>query len=308
MHALLFDFSMDFLYPTTVTGLLQGNEIYVTRKLFSVPSLCPILVLMPKKACQIYISIGTFIFLLDAKRHFRYHLHVGAKDRILVIEDESDIARLVTYNLEKHGYKTEAARSGDEALGLVRSRPYRLIVLDLMLPGISGMELCRILKNDPKTASIPIIMLTARSMETDKVEGLEAGADDYITKPFSVREFIARVKAVLRRAEGGHEKTAVLRAGSIEMDIDRHRVTAAGKTVDLSATEFRLLKFLMERKGRVFTRDQILDAVWKGEAFVENRTVDVHIRRIRAELEKAGAGGYIRTIRGVGYSFSEDAM
>lgn len=228
-----------------------------------------------------------------------------SKDRILVVEDESDIADLVTYNLAKQGYETDVAPSGDQALGFIRSRPYRLIVLDLVLPGLTGMELCRILKNDPNTASIPIIMLTAKSTETDKVDGLEAGADDYITKPFSVKEFIARIKAVLKRTEWLPERPTVLKAGCIEMDVDRHTVKAWDRTIELSATEFRLLKFLLERKGRVLSRAKILDGVWKGEAFVEERTVDVHIRRIRAQLEKAGAVGYIRTVRGVGYAFFE---
>jgi phosphate regulon transcriptional regulator PhoB len=228
------------------------------------------------------------------------------KTRILVVEDEQDILRLITYNLKKHGYAADEAKSGDEALQLIRSNSYRLIVLDLMLPGLTGMELCRILKQDPKTARIPIIMLTARSEETDKVSGLEAGADDYITKPFGVKEFLARVKTVLRRAEGGAAPGAMLHAGGIEIDLERHRVKAGGKTIELSPTEFRLLRFLMERRGRVFSRDQILDAVWKGESFVEPRTVDVHIRRLRAELDEAGAGKHVQTVRGVGYSFSEE--
>jgi DNA-binding response OmpR family regulator len=149
-------------------------------------------------------------------------------------------------------------------------------------------------------------MLTARSEEMDKVMGLETGADDYITKPFSVRELLARVKSVLRRSEGVIVGKKVLRAGTLEVDLERHRVKVGDKVVDLSPTEFRLLRFLLERKGRVFSRDQILDAVWKGEAFVESRTVDVHIRRLRAELEKAGAGEYVKTVRGVGYSFSDE--
>jgi len=168
------------------------------------------------------------------------------------------------------------------------------------------MEICRILKQNPKTSSIPIIMLTARSEEMDKVTGLESGADDYITKPFGVREFLARVKTVLRRAEGTKAVDGILRAGSIEINLERHRARAGDKVLELSPTEFRLLRFLMERRGKVFSRDQILDAVWKGEAFVEQRTVDVHIRRLRAELERAGAGWYIQTVRGVGYSFAEE--
>jgi len=228
------------------------------------------------------------------------------KQRILVVDDEQDIVQLVTYNLKKEGYLVEEARTGDEALRLVRERPYQLILLDLMLPGLSGMELCRIFKQDPGTAHVPIIMLTARSEEMDKVMGLETGADDYITKPFSVRELIARVKSVIRRAEGVITGRKVLQAGDLEVDLERHRVKVGDKTVDLSPTEFRLLRFLLERKGRVFSRDQILDAVWKGEAFVESRTVDVHIRRLRAELEQAGAGAYVKTVRGVGYSFSDE--
>jgi len=229
------------------------------------------------------------------------------KQRILIVDDEQDILQLVTYNLKKEGYLVEEARTGDEALRLVRERPYQLILLDLMLPGLSGMEVCRILKKDPETAQVPIIMLTARTEEMDKVMGLETGADDYITKPFSVRELVARVKSVIRRAEGVITGRKVLQAGGLEIDLERHRVKVGDKTVDLSPTEFRLLRFLLERKGRVFSRDQILDAVWKGEAFVESRTVDVHIRRLRAELEQAGAGDYIQTVRGVGYSFKEDA-
>ena len=229
------------------------------------------------------------------------------KQRILIVDDEQDILQLVTYNLKKEGYLVEEARTGDEALRLVRERPYQLILLDLMLPGRSGMEVCRILKKDPETAQVPIIMLTARTEEMDKVMGLETGADDYITKPFSVRELVARVKSVIRRAEGVITGRKVLQAGGLEIDLERHRVKVGDKTVDLSPTEFRLLRFLLERKGRVFSRDQILDAVWKGEAFVESRTVDVHIRRLRAELEQAGAGDYIQTVRGVGYSFKEDA-
>jgi phosphate regulon transcriptional regulator PhoB len=238
---------------------------------------------------------------------FQYHQdNIEPKQRILIVDDEQDIVQLVTYNLKKEGYLAEAARTGDEALRLVRERPYQLVLLDLMLPGLSGMELCRIFKNDPETAHIPIIMLTARSEEMDKVMGLETGADDYITKPFSVRELVARVRSVLRRAEGSLIGGKVLRAGVIEVDLERHRVMAEGQVLDLSPTEFRLLRFLMERKGRVFSRDQILDAVWKGEAFVESRTVDVHIRRLRAELDRAGAGRAIETVRGVGYRFSED--
>ena len=228
------------------------------------------------------------------------------KQRILVVDDEKDILDLVTYNMKKEGYLVEEAKTGDDALRMVRERPYQLVLLDLMLPGLSGMEVCRILKKDPETAGVPIIMLTARTEEMDKVMGLETGADDYITKPFSVRELVARVKSVLRRVEGTLAGRKVLRACGIEVDLERHRVKAGEQVLDLSPIEFRLLRFLMERKGKVFSRDQILDAVWKGEAFVESRTVDVHIRRLRAELEKAAVGNCITTVRGVGYSFKEN--
>ncbi len=225
------------------------------------------------------------------------------KQRILVVDDEPDIVQLLSYNLKKEGYLVDEALNGDEALHMVRERPYQLILLDLMLPGLSGMELCRIFRKEPKSANIPVIMLTARTDEMDKVMGLETGADDYVTKPFSVRELMARVSSVLRRSEGSKTLKKVLRAGSLVMDLERHQVTTGENIIDISPTEFRLLRFLLERKGRVFTRDQILDAVWKGEAFVEARTVDVHIRRLRAELEKVGVGDSIRTVRGVGYSF-----
>jgi phosphate regulon transcriptional regulator PhoB len=228
------------------------------------------------------------------------------KIRILVVDDEQDISQLVTYNLKKEGYLVEEARTGEEALRMVRERPYQLIVLDLMLPGLSGMELCRIFKNDPQTGHIPIIMLTARTEEIDKVTGLETGADDYMTKPFSVRELLARVKSVMRRVEGALPGRKKLKAAGIEVDLERHRVQAGEIVLDLSPTEFRLLRFLMERKGKVFSRDQILDAVWKGESFVESRTVDVHVRRLRAELDKAGVGRAIETVRGVGYRFSDE--
>lgn len=228
------------------------------------------------------------------------------KLRILAVDDEPDILQLVSYNLKKDGYLVDEALTGDDALRMVRERPYQLILLDLMLPGITGMELCRIFKKDTATASVPIIMLTARSDEIDKVSGLESGADDYVTKPFSVRELMARVKTVLRRSGGDGAAKRIIRAGSLEMDLERHIVSVDDRTVDISPTEFKLLRFLLGKKGWVFTRDQILDAVWKGEAFVEERTVDVHIRRLRAALEKAGAGkGSIRTVRGVGYSYNE---
>ncbi|OGW55095.1 MAG: DNA-binding response regulator, partial [Nitrospirae bacterium RBG_19FT_COMBO_55_12] len=215
---------------------------------------------------------------------FSIILFMVPRARILLVDDEPDILRLLSYNLKKRGYQTDEVRDGEEALRRVREHSYQLIILDLMLPGLSGMEICRILKQNPKTSSVPVIMLTARSEEMDKVAGLESGAEDYITKPFGVREFLARVKTALRRAEGSKAVDGILRAGALEIDLERHRARAGDKLLELSPTEFRLLRFLMERRGRVFSRDQILDSVWKGDAFVEQRTVDVHIRRLRAEL------------------------
>jgi DNA-binding response OmpR family regulator len=173
-----------------------------------------------------------------------------------------------------------------------------------MLPGIQGMELCRILRNDPKTSVLPIIMLTAKGEEVDKILGLEMGADDYMAKPFSPRELVARVKAVLRRSKEKPVSEKLLKIGDLEIDRERYVVSVRTKPVKLSATEFKLLLFLAERKGKVFSRDQLLDAVWRDEAFVEPRTVDVHIRRLRSNIEEDPAQPkYIKTMRGIGYFF-----
>ena len=195
------------------------------------------------------------------------------------------IFRLVAYNLKKEGLLADSIDNGEEALKKIQSGAYNLIILDLMLPGISGIELCRILKNDPQTSLIPIIMLTAKGEEIDKVIGLEMGADDYITKPFSPRELIARVRAVLRRA---HEKPLPekkVKIGDLEINADTYQASKRGTPIKLSATEFKLLLYLVQRKGKVFNRDMLLDAVWKNESYVEPRTVDVHIRRLREQIE-----------------------
>ncbi len=224
--------------------------------------------------------------------------------RILVVDDEADLVELVSYNLQKEGFSVSSAFDGEKALTMVREGRFDILILDLMLPGIQGMELCRILRNDPKTAYLPIIMLTARGEEVDKILGLEMGADDYITKPFSPRELIARVRAVLRRVAEKPVPGKILRAGEIEIDMERYSVSIRGKPVRLSATEFRLLLYLVERKGRVFSREQLLDAVWGDDAFVEPRTVDVHIRRLRAQIEEDPSNPlYIKTMRGIGYLF-----
>lgn len=223
---------------------------------------------------------------------------------ILVVDDEADIVELVSYNLKKEGFSVDSALNGETALGKIRKSKYDLVVLDLMLPGIQGIELCRILRNDPKTESLPIIMLTAKGEEVDRILGLEMGADDYIAKPFSPRELVARVKAVLRRSMEKPPAEKILKVVELVIDRERYTVSIKGKPVKLSATEFKLLLFLVERKGKVFNRQQLLDAVWSEEAFVEPRTVDVHIRRLRAHIEEDPAHPrYIKTMRGIGYFF-----
>jgi phosphate regulon transcriptional regulator PhoB len=227
---------------------------------------------------------------------------------ILIVDDEKDIVDLVAYNLEKEGYNTLKAYDGETAMQLARMRMPQLVILDLMLPGIQGLEVCKRLRRDPSTAAIPIIMLTAKGDELDKVIGLEVGADDYVTKPFSVKELLARVKAVLRRAEGRKETDLpeVLVYRELRIDLKSYEVTIDGKRVELSPTEFKLLTFLARNPGRVFSRDQILDRVWGDESYVEPRTVDVHIRRLRAQIEGGeGSPNYIVTVRGAGYKFMD---
>lgn len=223
---------------------------------------------------------------------------------ILVVDDEADLVKLVSYNLKKEGFIVDSVSDGENALTKIRKGKYDLLILDLMLPGIQGIELCRILRNDPKQSSLPIIMLTAKGEEVDRILGLEMGADDYMTKPFSPRELIARVKAVLRIATEKPVTENILKVGELEIDRERYSVSIKGKPVKLSATEFKLLLFLAERKGKVFSRGQLLDAIWRDEAFVEPRTVDVHIRRLRANIEEDPAHPiYIKTMRGIGYLF-----
>jgi phosphate regulon transcriptional regulator PhoB len=223
---------------------------------------------------------------------------------ILVVDDEADLVELVSYNLNKEGFTVDSASGGEAALTKMRKDKYDLVILDLMLPGIQGIELCRILRNDPKTAGLPIIMLTAKGEEVDRILGLEMGADDYITKPFSPRELVARVRAVLRRSTEKPLTEKILKIGELEIDRERYTVSIKGKPIKLSATEFKLLLFLSERKGKVFSRGQLLDAIWRDEAFVEPRTVDVHIRRLRSHIEEDPANPrYIKTMRGLGYLF-----
>jgi phosphate regulon transcriptional regulator PhoB len=231
-------------------------------------------------------------------------LHRAAMpETILIVDDEPDVSDLLVYNLQKAGYKTVTARDGSVALQKARDEVPSLILLDLMLPQMDGTEVCRHLKADTKTAHIPIIMLTAKAEEVDRVVGLELGADDYVTKPFSPREIALRVKSVLRRASGKTAPAEILKFGDLTIDIAKHEVTLKGKVVDLTATEFKLLATLLERRGRVQSRDRLLTDVWGYEGDVDTRTVDTHMRRLREKLGKAS--DYVETVRGVGYRFAD---
>ena len=224
-------------------------------------------------------------------------------ETILIVDDEQDVLDLLTFNLQKAGFKTIAARDGATALQKARDAMPALIVLDLMLPEIEGTEVCRQLKADPKTAHIPIIMLTAKAEEVDRVVGLELGADDYVTKPFSPRELALRVKTILRRASGRGAPAEILKAGDLLADLAKHEVTVKGKPVELTATEFKLLTTLLERRGRVQSRDRLLMDVWGYEGEMDTRTVDTHVRRLREKLGKTA--DQIETVRGVGYRLAE---
>ncbi len=225
-------------------------------------------------------------------------------EKILIVEDEEDVLELVRYNLEKDGYLTDCATTGRAGLGKSKTGVPDLVLLDLMLPEIDGLEVCRLIKADPETAAIPVIMLTAKGTEADIVTGLEMGADDYITKPFSPRVLLARVKAVLRRHDVPDQTdTTPLRIHDIEIDPGRHRVLVRGKQVKLTSTEFNLLRFLAARPGWVFTRYQIVDAIHGNDYPVTDRSVDVQVVGLRRKLGTAGK--YIETVRGVGYRFEE---
>lgn len=222
-----------------------------------------------------------------------------ARERILLIEDEPDIAEVLQYNLEKEGFAVEVARRGDTGLDAIRRDAPDLLLLDLMLPGIDGLELTRLLKRDGATSRIPIVMLTARSEEVDRIVGLELGADDYIPKPFSPREVVLRVKAVLRRYQPEEDPGDLVEVGGIQLDVSGHQLRVRGKEVPLTATEFRLLRLLLERCGRVQTRGQLLSDVWGYAEDIDSRTVDTHIRRLRRKL--GPEADRIETVIGVGY-------
>jgi len=235
----------------------------------------------------------------------------GEKKVVLIVEDEPDISDLIRFNLEQEGFAVEQADDGARALESVRRHRPALIILDLMLPGIPGLEICRRLRAEEATARLPIIILTARAAEADRIIGLEMGADDYVTKPFSPRELVARVRAVLRRTYGAdvqrpHE---VYEKGRLRIDFDTYEVTLAGKRIELSLREFELLRFFVRYPNRVFERLQILDLVWGQDTYVEPRTVDVHVRRLRARIERDDANPeLIVTVRGVGYKFDDRAL
>jgi two-component system phosphate regulon response regulator PhoB len=220
---------------------------------------------------------------------------------ILVVEDEDALATLLQYNLDKEGYRVDLCGDGEEALILIDEKQPDLVVLDWMLPGVSGIEVCRRLRQRAETRNLPIIMLTARGEETDRIRGLDTGADDYVVKPFSMVEFCARIRAVLRRIRPGLAEDRV-RQGDIVIDRVAHRVKRAGKDVHLGPTEFRLLDYFMQHPGRVFSREQLLNAVWGSDVYVETRTVDVHIGRLRRALTKTEDADPIRTVRSAGYS------
>jgi two-component system phosphate regulon response regulator PhoB len=229
------------------------------------------------------------------------------KPLILIVDDEDSLLEIVRYNLERAGFEAATAHDGEEALTAISERIPDLVVLDWMLPHVSGIEVCRQIRRLGGARSIPVIMLTARSDETDKVRALNTGADDYLTKPFSPGELTARIQAVLRRSRPALLAEAV-RAGEIEMDLSSHRVFRGGETISLRPVEFRLLRILLEHPGRVFSREQLLDAVWDRDAEIEPRTVDVHVRRLRKALNAGGRRELIRTVRAAGYAFEPEGV
>lgn len=228
----------------------------------------------------------------------------GVKAKILVVDDEPEAVELVEFNLRQAGYDVITAADGAEALKKARAALPRLIVLDLMLPEIDGLEVCKMLRRDPDTAKLPIIMLTARAAEMDRILGLELGADDYISKPFSPRELVLRIKKLLERGEPASKEAGRFKYGDLLIDGSRHLVSWRGRRIDLTATEFKLLSLLASRRGRVQSRDQLLRDVWDYHNVIDTRTVDTHMRRLREKLGTASK--YLDTVRGVGYRFVED--
>jgi two-component system phosphate regulon response regulator PhoB len=226
-----------------------------------------------------------------------------AKSKVLIVDDEQDVTELLEFNLRSAGYDVVSAEDGPTALKKAREALPDLIVLDVMLPEMDGTEVCKQLRRDPSTARIPIIMLTAKAGEIDRVLGLELGADDYVTKPFSPRELVLRVRGLLRRGQPAEEPNELIQVGDLVVDIPRHQVTVKGKRIDLTATEFKLITTLAQRRGRVQSREQLLQDVWEYDSLIDTRTVDTHMRRLREKLGVAAK--YLDTVRGVGYRFVE---
>lgn len=226
------------------------------------------------------------------------------KQKILVVDDEPDALEILAFKLKEAGYAPLLAKDGARAIALARDERPALIVLDLMLPEVDGLEVCKILRQDPGTSGIPIIMLTARATEMDRVIGLELGADDYVTKPFSPRELVLRIKKLLGRVKASEEPVAQLRFQMLEIDVPKHQVSVGGEPVALTATEFKLLELLARRRGRVQTRDRLLQDVWGYDNPIDSRTVDTHMRRLREKIGQAA--DYLETIRGVGYRFKAE--
>jgi phosphate regulon transcriptional regulator PhoB len=236
---------------------------------------------------------------------------VKTGQKILIVEDEPDIRKLVNYNLAQERFKVLEAEDGEQGLKIVQRDKPDLVILDLMLPGLSGMELCKILRERSETERLPVLMLTAKAGEADRVVGLEMGADDYLTKPFSPRELVARVRAILRRVESAKpaDQLPAYDKGCLKIDFSTYEVFAREKSIRLTLKEFELLRFLVQNPNRVLSRDQLLDRVWGGETYVTPRTVDVHIRRLRKAIEKDDSKPkWILTLRGVGYKFDEKAL
>jgi two-component system phosphate regulon response regulator PhoB len=224
--------------------------------------------------------------------------------RVLIVEDEQALNLLLRYNLESEGFDVDIVERGDDAETRIRENLPDLVILDWMLPGVSGIEICRRLRARPETRQLPILMLTARGEETERIRGLSTGADDYVVKPFSLPELLARVHALLRRSKP-EQAMKILKSGDLELDREKKRVQRSGRDLHLGPTEFRLLEVLMLSPGRVFTREQLLDGVWGREAYIDERTVDVHVGRLRKALSRGRESDPIRTVRGAGYSFNE---
>ena len=230
-----------------------------------------------------------------------------SKPVVLIVEDEAPLVMLLRYNLEKEGFQVCEAADGEEALVQIAERKPDVVLLDWMLPLVSGIEVCRRIRRSPETRALPVIMLTARGEESDRVRGLDSGADDYVVKPFSPSELVARLRAVIRRAQPSTVEE-VLQFADVTMDLAAHRVSRAGKAVHLGPTEFRLLRHLLRYPGRVFSREQLLDAVWGHDVYVEARTVDVHIRRLRKALNADCVGDIARTVRSAGYAIDRPGV